>query len=147
VTRDTPNSLFRPIHPAELDRINALYASEQFLPSAADDHQYVLEINGQIAALGRLVPISDRAVELGGIVVLPKFRGQSLARVLVEHLIREAGALDIYCIPFAPLVDFYKSFGLRDPAPDDPIPEKVASKLAWCQAEYRERTSLLIRRP
>ncbi len=131
---------------AELAWANACYADADFVPSSPQDLLAVVEVNGNKAGLGRVVPVAADIGELGGMYVLPAFRGQSLAGKLVDFLIAEAEQTTLFCIPFAYLEAFYRSHGFVERPVTLPVPEAVAAKFAWCQSHYQTPVRLLVRR-
>jgi N-acetylglutamate synthase-like GNAT family acetyltransferase len=127
----------------ELTWVNEQYHSVGFVPSTPSDHQLIAEVDGQRAGLGRLVPISDGVYELGGIFVLPQFRGRAVARKIVEHLLDRAGDAQLYCIPFTSLSEFYKGMGFVESLEICAVPEKIKEKYRWCQQTYLQKVLLL----
>ncbi|MDJ0746667.1 MAG: GNAT family N-acetyltransferase [Xenococcaceae cyanobacterium MO_167.B27] len=89
--------------------------------------------------------ITDEVWELGGIYVLPKFRGQSVAREIVKHLLLQAENVHLYCIPFTNLGLFYKEMGFVECSNSSKIPEKIREKYRWCQQTYPQGVLLLER--
>ena len=54
---------------------------------------------------------------MGGILILPKFRGLQLAGELVSFLVETAKKLQVqhvYCLPFEELENFYKKYGYTE---------------------------------
>lgn len=135
----------RALQDTELAWANDCYARVQFQPSGIDDFIAVAEVDGVKTGLGRLVRLDEATAELGGIYVLPAFRGRHLARRIVDFLLRESPYRRLYCIPFAHLIDFYRGFGFEPVAADAEIPCAVAEKLNWCSAQYRASVGLLLR--
>jgi GNAT superfamily N-acetyltransferase len=124
--------VIRTLRPDELDWANARYASVGFAASTPAHQLLVAELDGARVGLGRLVPIGDRAVELGGIWTDQAARGRGVARAIVTALLARAGDADVWCIPFEHLARFYMGLGLA-PAPA-PWPAGVADKVADCAA-------------
>ncbi|HRE16376.1 MAG TPA: GNAT family N-acetyltransferase [Rhodocyclaceae bacterium] len=117
----------------------------KFLPSSASDFLVLAETEDGKAGLGRLVPIDAQCAELGGICVLPAWRGQGLARDIVSFLLQHSPYQRLYCVPFAHLSNFYCSFGfvpVRDMAT---VPCAIAEKFNWCTREYSSELTLLVR--
>lgn len=135
----------RLLRPDELEWANARYAEIDFLPSGAADLVAVAEVDGERAGLGRVVPVSPTAGELGGMYVFPPCRGRGVAQALVAFLLAQAPRERLYCIPFAHLGTFYGSFGFEPVAPGEALPAAVAEKFAWCQSHYPEPVLLLAR--
>ncbi len=134
----------RRARPDELDAVNELYARIDFQPSDAGDLQLVIDSGGEIAGLGRLVPISPGLLELGGIWVDESLRGDGAARAIVSALVAAAANRPMVCIPFAKLEAFYASFGFV-PKERAGAPAKVREKLELCDRTYDEPVRLMIR--
>ena len=142
----TPVSI-RKAAPGELTWANERYAEIGFMASDSRDLVVIAEVDSVRVGLGRLVPIEPGAGELGGIYVLREFRGRSVASLIVRHLVDAGTAVRLYCIPFAPLVPFYQSFGFRPVEAALPVPEAIAEKVRWCQSKYSQPVRLLARSP
>lgn len=130
---------------AELPWANARYAEIGFQPSTPADFIAVAEIDGERAGIGRLVPVDAETGELGGMYVLPGFRGHGVAAAIVGYLLKASPYRRLYCIPFAHLEHFYRGFGFVTPAAGDPLPAAVAGKTDWCRTTYPDPVSLLVR--
>lgn len=129
---------------SEMSWVNAVYEEIQFLPSDFNNEYIVIaEVNGEKAGLGRLIQIND-ALELGGMYVKDNYRGNGIAQKIVEHLLAQApkGKL-VYCIPFAHLVNFYKSFGFLDAEVTNATPQEIKHKIGYCSQTYKADTLLL----
>lgn len=135
----------RPRSESELAWANERYAEIRFVPSSTQDLVAIAEIGGARAALGRLVPVEDSTGELGGIYVLPEFRGRGVAAAIVAWLIGHSPYQQLFCIPFSHLESFYRGFGFEPVPPGAAVPATVAGKVAWCAQHYPDRVSLLVR--
>jgi GNAT superfamily N-acetyltransferase len=136
----------RPLSRLELAWANERYAEIDFAPSKESDFVAVAEVDGAKAGLGRLVPMGPGIAELGGMYVLPAYRGKSIARAIVEYLLAHASRCErLYCIPFAHLERFYTSCGFAPVGPGDAVPEAVRGKLDWCHTRYPEPVRLLVK--
>ena|SRR6516162_9817297 len=70
--------------------INERYKEIGFVPSnIAHELVAIAEHQGSRAALGRLVPVNADCAELGGIYVLPEFRGLGISKEIVSYLLRQ----------------------------------------------------------
>ena len=127
----------------EIAWANERYAEIDFVPSSADARQWVAEVEGQRVGLGRLVPVGSGDEELGGIYVLPAWRGRGIAEAVVGELVRCRAGGRLFCLPFERLAGFYGRFGFR-PVTTEPVPRPIAAKHAWCAATYPDPTVLLI---
>ena len=130
---------------SELDWANDRYAEIDFVTSTESDLIAVAEVNGTKAGLGRISAVSQNIGELGGIVVLPAFRGLSLAKHVINYLLEQSESATLFCIPFAHLTDLYQSFGFQPVRLTTPVPDRVAEKFQWCQAHYDSPVILLSR--
>ena len=135
----------RKILPAELTWVNAQYASINFLPSPASDFIVVAEVDGVKAGLGRITEVENDAAELGGIFVLPEFRGQSVASHVVDFLSKHSKHPKLFCIPFVHLETFYQRFGFSPIDPTITVPQKIIQKMNWCGTAYETPMVLLCR--
>lgn len=127
----------------ELDWINEQYKEIEFLPSLPrKDRVALASIGSKWAGMGRLVPLEKGAYELGGIYVLPSFRGEGVARMIVEFLVHQSNG-DLYCLPFSHLAEFYCSFGFQRV---DTAPTEVIEKHRWCNETYSEDVWILMKK-
>ncbi|MEM7247215.1 MAG: GNAT family N-acetyltransferase [Acidobacteriota bacterium] len=104
----------------------------------------IAEVDGDRAAVGRILRIGPGRVELGGMFVDPRHRGRGLARSIVTFLLESVVDPTIYCIPFSHLVGFYESFGFRPLEKDEAVPELVAKKVSECEQAFPEGVALLV---
>lgn len=135
----------RHIQGAELGWVNERYAEVGFVSSSESDFVVVAELDGARAGVGRLVPVEAGVGELGGIYVLPQFRGRAVARAIVTWLLDHSPYDRLFCIPFAHLERFYSGFGFAPLAPDVTVPQAIAGKRRWCEERYTEPVRLLAR--
>lgn len=83
---------------------------------------------------------------MGGIYILDKYRGLSLARKLVAGLIDTArleGYKTIYCLPFENLKSFYGSFGFVEIDSYVNVNDVIQKKHTWCNDNYEIPVLLL----
>jgi GNAT superfamily N-acetyltransferase len=73
-------------------------------------------------------------------LVFEAFRGQGVARALIDELLRHANARAIYCIPFADLEPLYQAAGF---ARTDHAPATVMEKYEWCTRTYDKPVVLM----
>lgn len=130
---------------SELAWANRRYGEIHFLPSQARDFIAVAEIDGVKAGLGRLVPVNEGSGELGGIYVLPEFRGRQAAGAIVAYLLQHSPYRQLFCIPFSHLEGFYRGFGFQPVSAGSAVPDVVVGKLNWCSQEYVAAVNLLVR--
>lgn len=134
--------------PDELDWINEQYASIRFVTSSKLDFIAIAEINGVKAGLGRIVPIEHDVAELGGMYVLPTYRGHSVAGHIIDFLLKNTHFLTVFCLPFAPLEKFYQRFGFERIDSTVVVSKPIAEKLTWCNnnKDYEHPTLLMARK-
>jgi predicted N-acetyltransferase YhbS len=144
VTDLAPACIVRRLTVAELDWANCRYKEADFVPSSVEDLVIVAEVNGEKAGLGRVVDVGAGIGELGGMYVLPAFRGANIARAIVQALIDASSQRTLFCIPFAHLRGFYGSFGFEEAASDAVVPDVVAKKVDWCNRHYPNPVALLV---
>jgi N-acetylglutamate synthase-like GNAT family acetyltransferase len=132
----------------DIEWINLQYAQIGFKLSNLDtDEILILEENGRKAAIGRIVSVTSDTCELGGIFVLPEFRGRKYAERMVSQLLTLRNSdVKIYCLPFSKLESFYKRLGFRELLENEisKVPEAINAKLSWCNVTYDDSTLLLI---
>ena len=64
----------------DLEWINNQYESIGFVPSdLTRDKVAIITYNNEYAGVGRLVQIDEDTIEMGGIFILPKFRGSTIS--------------------------------------------------------------------
>ncbi|PEB51391.1 GNAT family N-acetyltransferase [Bacillus pseudomycoides] len=131
----------------DLDWINTQYQSVGFVPSnLKQDKVAIITYNGEQAGLGRLVYIDEQTIEMGGIYILPKYRGYKLAGELVSFLVQTAKQLQVphvYCIPFEELEAFYKKYGFKEVhAAHETVHPNILNKYNWCLQEYDKNVLL-----
>lgn len=147
----SPQVTVRPAEDQDGPWIQSQYDAIGFVRSdLARDHVVIAELRGERVALGRLVPLQNvegEVAELGGIYVGDAWRGQGVARAIVDSLVERCSAFTrVYCLPYEHLVPFYTSYGFREVDPTAvEIPEEVRSKHAWCLESYEPKTLMLVR--
>lgn len=132
----------------EIDWINSCYDEVEFAHSIFEREVIAIaEFEGQKSGLGRLVTIDASNLELGGMYVFENFRGQGIARRIVEFLLKSSNVhQNIYCIPFEHLVPFYSEFGFVTCTHLEHVPQAISTKYSWCRSKYSNPTSLLVLR-
>ncbi len=140
--------IIRDAEEREIHWVNAKYDEIGFKhASYSEGIILIAEIDGKKAGLGRLLRVDTDSFELGGMYVFPGYRKAGIARVMVEALLHRAKSCPrIFCLPFAHLAQFYRSFGFQPAGDDVQVPEAVASKLNWCNDTYPDMTLVLFRK-
>lgn len=131
---------------SEIEWINKCYDEVEFVHSIFDKEIIAIaEFNNQNAGIGRLVRIHSDSLELGGMYVFDAFRGNGIARKIVEFLLQHVQPTQmVYCIPFEHLVPFYKQCGFASCANPEQAPKELLEKYQWCKEKYAQPTSLLV---
>jgi N-acetylglutamate synthase-like GNAT family acetyltransferase len=104
----------RPATQADSDAIHGLVHIGGINPTGLDWRRFVVADTqeGQVIGCGQIKPHRDGSFELASIVVHPDWRGQGVARSLIEHLI-ETHQGDMYLMCRTELGPFYEKFGFR----------------------------------
>ncbi len=122
----------------DLEWINNQYKSIGFVTiDLMRDIVAIITCNDEYAGVGRLVQIDKVTIEMGGIFILPKFRGLQLAKKLESFLIQTAKKLEIqnvYCLPFEELKSFYTTKEIVHPI--------ILKKYNWCLENYDKHVLL-----
>ncbi|MED2187274.1 MULTISPECIES: GNAT family N-acetyltransferase [Bacillus cereus group] len=131
----------------DLEWVNKQYDAIGFVRSDLNrDMVAIITYDNAYAGVGRLVQIDEGTIEMGGIFILPKFRGLQLARKLVSFLVQTAKALEIqsvFCIPFDELESFYKTYGFIEvDMKKEVVHPIILKKYNWCLENYDKHVLL-----
>ncbi|WP_212936595.1 GNAT family N-acetyltransferase [Bacillus hominis] len=131
----------------DLEWINIQYESIGFVQSdLTRDKVAIITYNNEYAGIGRLVQIDKDTIELGGIFILPNFRGLQLAGELVSFLVQTAKKLhiqNVYCLPFEELENFYKKYGFTEvDTTQEVVHPIILKKYNWCLETYDKHVLL-----
>lgn len=134
-TADDASAIKALIH---LVRINPISLDwERFLLASAPD--------GRLAACGQVKPHSEGTLELASIAVHPDWRGQGLAREIIQRLLADSPR-PVYLTCRSDLEAFYVKFGFRALAAPELTPYfRRIQKLANLMM-FREGMSLSVMR-
>jgi N-acetylglutamate synthase-like GNAT family acetyltransferase len=117
---------------ADEQEIRALIRAVQINPMGLDWHRFVVAASaeGAIGGCGQVKPHGEEARELASIAVWAQYRGQGIARAIIEDLLRQnPGSLYLMCRPL--LGPFYEKFGFREiPQNEMPTYFRRISRLA-----------------
>jgi N-acetylglutamate synthase-like GNAT family acetyltransferase len=88
--------------------------SARINPTGLDWHRFIVAVSpdGRVVGCGQIKPHSDGSRELASIVVEPDFRGQGIARLVIEQLLI-MNPPPLYLMCRSRLGDFYTRFGFR----------------------------------
>lgn len=94
--------------------IHALVYAARINPSGLDWRRFVLAVSleGEVIGCGQVKPHRDGSRELASIVVAPDWRGNGVARAILEYLIASNPGL-LYLTCRARLGPLYEKFGFR----------------------------------
>ncbi|MBS9806215.1 GNAT family N-acetyltransferase [Bacillus toyonensis] len=131
----------------DLEWINNQYESIGFVRSDLKrDTIAIITYNNEYAGVGRLVQIDEDTLEMGGIFILPKFRGLQLAGELVSFLVetaKKSQTQNINCLPFEELENFYKKYGYTEVnTTKDVFHPIILKKYKWCLDNYDKNVLL-----
>ncbi|MEF7654786.1 GNAT family N-acetyltransferase [Bacillus thuringiensis] len=131
----------------DLEWINNQYDSIGFVRSDLKrDRVAIITYNNEYAGVGRLVQIDEDTLEMGGIYILPQFRGLHLAGELVSFLVETAKKLqvpNVYCLPFEELEKFYKKYGyIEVDTTKEFVHPIILKKYNWCLDHYDKHVLL-----
>ena len=100
---------------AQQNVIKALIRAARINPLGLDWQRFVVALDGNsvVIGCGQIKPHRDDSWELASIVVTPDWRGQGVARTIIEHLLDGSPhCLWLTCV--TPLVPFYARFGFHE---------------------------------
>ncbi|MBG0961997.1 GNAT family N-acetyltransferase [Bacillus anthracis] len=131
----------------DLEWINKQYDSIGFVRSDLNREKVaIITYNNEYAGVGRLVQIDEDNIEMGGIFILPQFRGLQLAGELVSFLVETAKKLQVqhvYCLPFEELENFYKKYGYTEvDTAKELVHPIILKKYNWCLEHYNKHVLL-----
>lgn len=113
----------RRAQPSEQEAIRKIVRQMRLNPLALHWERFLVAStgNGQLVALGQIKVHRDGSRELASIAVVPLFRGQGLARALIEALLRGVEP-PVFLTCRSSLVPFYGRFGFRAASGKDLTP-------------------------
>ena len=98
----------------ESDAIKGLIHSVGINPMGLDWKRFIVAVDAedQVIATGQIKPHGAHADihELASIAVVPEYRGQGLARAIIEYLVKD-GTRPLYLTCVSSLEGFYNRFG------------------------------------
>ena len=110
------NYTLRPARETESAAIKALIHSVGINPIDLDWRRFLVAVDAQdqVIATGQIKPHGAKADihELASIAVIPEYRGQGLARAIIEHLLKDSPR-PLYLTCRSKLEPLYKKFGFR----------------------------------
>jgi amino-acid N-acetyltransferase len=140
------NFTLRPARETESAVIKDLIHSVGINPMDLDWRRFVVAVDAQerIIATGQIKPHGKDIHELASIAVLPEYRGQGLARAIIEHLLKDSPR-PLYLTCISSLEPLYQKFGFVS-IPYDEMPRyfQRLSKLAGLFFAFANRNEHLL---
>ncbi len=108
------NIKIRPAQESESAQIKDLINLVGINPMGLDWKRFVVAVNDEdkVIACGQLKPHGEDTVELASIATLPEYRGQGLARAVIEDLLQKSPR-PLYLMCISHNGPMYEKFGFR----------------------------------
>ena len=108
------NYRIRPALESESAQIKALINLVGINPTGLDWKRFIVavDVGGQVISCGQLKPHGADILELASIGTLPEYRGQGIARAIIEELLRESPR-PLYLMCIAHNGPMYEKFGFK----------------------------------
>jgi len=108
------NYEIRPALESESAQIKALINLVGINPTGLDWKRFIVAVNaeGQVISCGQLKPHGADILELASIGTLPEYRGQGVARAIMEELLRKSPR-PLYLMCIAHNGPMYEKFGFQ----------------------------------
>lgn len=108
------NYTLRSARETESAAIKNLIHSVGINPIDLDWRRFIVAVDAQdqIIATGQIKPHGKDIHELASIAVVPEYRGQGLARAIIEHLLKDSPR-PLYLTCRSKLEPFYEKFGFH----------------------------------
>lgn len=106
--------IIRPALESESAQIKALINLVGINPTGLDWKRFIVAVNseGQVISCGQLKPHGADILELASIGTLPEYRGQGIARAVIEELLRKSPR-PLYLMCIAHNGPMYEKFNFR----------------------------------
>ena len=104
----------RPAVEQDFDVIRDMVRTARINPTGLDWRRFLVAVApaGRVLGCGQIKPHRDGSRELASIVVIPEFRGQGVARSVINQLLSD-GSRPLYLMCRSKLEPFYKKFGFH----------------------------------
>lgn len=136
----------RPALETESGAIKDLINSVGINPMALDWKRFIVAVDAddQVIATGQIKPHGRDIHELASIAVVPEYRGQGLARAIIEYLLKDSPR-PLYLTCVSSLESFYTKFGFVS-LPHEEMPRyfQRLSKLANVFFTFSNRDDSLL---
>lgn len=108
------NYIIRPALEAESAQIKSLINLVGINPTGLDWKRFIVAVNGEgrVISCGQLKPHGADILELASIGTLPEYRGQGIARAVIDELLRNSPR-PLYLMCIAHNGPMYEKFGFR----------------------------------
>lgn len=130
-------------------QIRRLVWGARLNPSGVKWPRFVVGVDssGEVVACAQVKPHRDGSHELASLVVRPEYRGQGIARLLVEYWIQHHEG-DLYLMCRASLGGFYRRFGFEAVVEGDlpPYFRRISRLASLFQRRRDPKNGLLIMR-
>ena len=108
------NITLRPARESESARIQDLIHLTGINPMGLDWKRFIVAVTDrdEMIGCGQLKPHGKEILELASLAVYPEYRGQGVARAIVEHLLKDSPR-PLYLMCESSLGPLYERFGFR----------------------------------
>jgi N-acetylglutamate synthase-like GNAT family acetyltransferase len=108
------NFSLRQANQSDQRRIRSLVRQVRINPTGLDWRRFIIAVTsgGELIGCGQVKTHADGSRELASIAVSPEYRGEGVARAIIEHLIN-VFPKPIYLTCRANLTPFYQRFGFQ----------------------------------
>lgn len=140
------NFTLRPARESESTQIRDLIHLAGINPMGLDWKRFVVASNDrdEMIGCGQLKPHGADILELASLAVYPEYRGQGVARAILEYLLAESPR-PLYLMCASPLGPLYEKFGFRRiPYEEMPRYFQRISKLAGLLTSLSRREERLL---
>jgi N-acetylglutamate synthase-like GNAT family acetyltransferase len=109
-----PNITLRPARESESRQIKELIHLVGISPMDLDWRRFIVAANDrdEMIGCGQLKPRGTKILELASLAVYPEYRGQGIARAIIEHLLKDSPR-PLYLMCESSLGPLYEKFGFR----------------------------------
>jgi amino-acid N-acetyltransferase len=104
----------RPARETDDAAIKGLIHAAGINPLGIDWRRFLVAVDerDQVIATGQIKPHGKEILELASIAVLPEYQGQGLARLIIEHLLKDSPR-PLYLTCISSLGPLYEKFGFK----------------------------------
>jgi N-acetylglutamate synthase-like GNAT family acetyltransferase len=115
-----PNITLRPARESESRQIKELIHLVGISPMDLDWRRFIVAANDrdEMIGCGQIKPHGTEILEMASIAVYPEYRGQGIARAIIEHLLKDSPR-PLYLTCISTLEPLYQKFGFRTVSYDE----------------------------